>query len=73
MIRSEYRRSWLKALSWRAIATTTMSLVYALTGQIELMVGVGLLDLILKLIFYFLHERDCARTHTNFMRARSKG
>ncbi len=55
MIRSEYRRSWLKALSWRAIATTTMSLVYALTGQIELMVGVGLLDLILKLIFYFLH------------------
>jgi uncharacterized membrane protein len=56
VIRSEYRRSWLKALSWRAIATTTtMSLVYALTGQIELMVGVGLLDLILKLIFYFLH------------------
>jgi uncharacterized membrane protein len=54
VIRSEYRRSWLKALSWRAIATT-MSLVYALTGQIELMVGVGLLDLILKLIFYFLH------------------
>jgi len=29
-------RSWLKALSWRAIATaTTMALVYALTGQLE--------------------------------------
>ena len=58
MIRSDYRRSWLKAISWRAVATaTTMSLVYALTGQLELMVGVGLLDLTLKLVFYFLHER----------------
>ena len=49
----------MKAVSWRTVATTTttMSLVYALTGQVELMVGVGLLDLILKLIFYFLHER----------------
>ena len=58
MIRSDHRRSWMKAVSWRAIATTTtMALVYALTGQLELMVGVGILDLILKLIFYFLHER----------------
>jgi uncharacterized membrane protein len=58
VIRSDHRRSWLKAISWRAVATaTTMALVYALTGQIELMVGVGLLDLPLKLIFYFLHER----------------
>jgi adenylylsulfate kinase len=58
VIRSDHRRSWLKAISWRAVATaTTMALVYALTGQIELMVGVGLLDLTLKLIFYFLHER----------------
>jgi uncharacterized membrane protein len=49
VIRSDYRKSWLKAVSWRAIATaTTMFLVYALTGQMELMVGVGLLDLILK-------------------------
>jgi adenylylsulfate kinase len=58
VIRSDHRRSWLKAISWRAVATaTTMSLVYALTGQLELMLGVGLLDLTLKLIFYFLHER----------------
>ena len=58
MIRSDYRRSLVKAMSWRVVATaTTMSLVYALTGQVELMVGVGILDLILKLIFYFLHER----------------
>jgi uncharacterized membrane protein len=58
MIRSDYKRSWLKAMSWRAVATaTTMALVYGFTGQLKLMVGVGSLDLILKLIFYFLHER----------------
>ena len=58
MIRSDHRRSWLKAVSWRAVATaTTMALVYGFTGQLKLMVGVGLLDLILKLVFYFLHER----------------
>jgi uncharacterized membrane protein len=58
MIRSDFKRSWLKALSWRAVATTTtMALVYGFTGQLKLMVGVGLLDLFLKLVFYFLHER----------------
>ena len=58
MIRSDHKRSWVKALSWRAVATaTTMALVYGFTGQLKLMVGVGSLDLILKLVFYFLHER----------------
>jgi uncharacterized membrane protein len=58
MIRSDFKRSWLKALSWRAVATTTtMVLVYGFTGQLKLMVGVGLLDLFIKLVFYFLHER----------------
>ena len=64
MIRSDQKRSWAKAVSWRAVATaTTMALVYGLTGQFELMVGVGLLDLILKLVFYFLHERAWNRVN----------
>jgi CBS domain-containing protein len=54
----ENRRSALKAISWRAVATsTTMGLVYVFTREIELMAGVGLFDLILKMFFYFLHER----------------
>jgi uncharacterized membrane protein len=45
-------------MSWRAVATaTTMGLVYGFTGQLKLMLGVGILDVILKLVFYFLHER----------------
>ena len=52
------KRSWLKAISWRMIATSTgMFLVYFFTGPLELTVGFGIGDVVLKLIFYFMHER----------------
>jgi len=58
MIISSLSRSGAKALTWRAIATTkTMTLVYIFTGEAELSLGVGLLDVITKLALYFLHER----------------
>jgi len=51
-------RSIIKALTWRAIATiTTMSLVFIFTGEIILTLGVGALDVSLKLLFYYFHER----------------
>ena len=54
----ESKRSWLKAISWRIIATSTgMLLVYFFTGQWELMAGFGIGDVVLKLLFYFFHER----------------
>ena len=54
----EHKRSALKTISWRTIATsTTMFLVYIFTGQLELTVGVGIGDVVLKMMFYFLHER----------------
>jgi len=58
----EHKRSALKAISWRIIATsTTMILVYVLTGQLELTATVGFLDVILKILFYFIHERGWNR------------
>lgn len=55
-------RSVVKALTWRFIATaTTMSLVYIGTGDIELMAHVGIADVIIKLFFYFVHERAWGR------------
>ena len=48
----------MKAVTWRVIATiTTMSIVYIYTGEIDLMVGIGILDVLLKLVLYFVHER----------------
>ena len=58
LIRNEYKRSGLKAVTWRVLATlTTMSIVYVYTGEIDLMVGVGILDVLLKMALYFVHER----------------
>lgn len=55
-------RSVTKALTWRFIATTTtMSLVYIATGNLELAAHVGAADVIIKLFFYYVHERAWGR------------
>lgn len=57
-------RSIVKALMWRVIATsTTMSLVYLGTGDLELMAHIGIADVVIKLLFYFGHERMWGRVH----------
>ena len=57
-VHEEHKRSALKSVSWRMIATsTTMFLVYIFTGKLELSASVGVGDVVLKMMFYFLHER----------------
>ena len=57
-LHEEHKRSASKTISWRIIATsTTMFLVYIFTGQLELTAVVGIGDVVLKMMFYFLHER----------------
>ena len=51
-------RSVLKTLSWRMVATTTtFLLVFIFTGKLALSAGVGVTEVIIKLIFYYFHER----------------
>lgn len=51
-------RSIIKGLTWRMIASgTTMSIVFMMTGNIELVAGVGIADVTLKILFYYFHER----------------
>lgn len=58
MITSSLSRSGAKAVTWRVIATTTtMFLVYYFTGELDLSLGVGFFDVVMKLAFYILHER----------------
>ncbi len=53
-----HHRSILKALSWRVIATlATMSIVFAFTREVVLSVGVGAVEVVIKLILYYFHER----------------
>ena len=52
-------RSIVKSISWRIVATlTTMILVFIFTGQIVLALSVGIIEIILKIMFYYLHERS---------------
>ena len=58
MLVERKRRSMSKAISWRVLATlTTMLIVYVFTGKPELTLIIGGFDVVLKMIFYYCHER----------------
>ena len=62
-MRDESKRIVLKTISWRIIATcTTMFLVYIFTGRLVLAMGIGFFEVVLKMVFYFLHEKVWNRT-----------
>ena len=55
-------RSILKGFTWRIIASvTTMVVVYVITGDLALVASVGLVDVVVKVFFYYLHERTWGR------------
>lgn len=61
MIESHYR-SIAKGITWRIIASgTTMTVVYVMTGNLELVATVGLADVTAKIFFYYTHERVWGR------------
>ncbi len=52
------RRSIVKALSWRLLATLiTTGIVYYFTGKGEFAATIGLADTLIKLFVYITHER----------------
>ena len=51
-------RSFIKAVSWRAIATFTgVAIVIAITGEFEHGAVFAGADISLKMLFYYMHER----------------
>lgn len=51
-------RSIAKTLSWRVLATiTTMVLVYLFTDELDIAFQVGMIEVFLKMLVYFFHER----------------
>ena len=58
MFKESVTRSFLKAVSWRILATlTTTLLVYVFTGRPDIAVTVGSLEAVAKIFLYFFHER----------------
>lgn len=61
-MREARERSIIKALTWRVIATsTTMILAYAATGDMKIAGAIGAADVVIKLFFYYVHERAWGR------------
>jgi len=51
-------RSLAKAFSYRCLGSiSTGALVYFFTGDARISVGAAVLDSIIKIVLYFLHER----------------
>ena len=56
-VESHYR-SIVKAVSYRILGSSATALIFfVLTGKGSLSVGAGLLDMVLKIGVYFVHER----------------
>jgi len=58
LMADKHIRSLAKGVSWRFIATlTTMTLVFLFTRNLSLSLSIGVFDVLLKLFFYYIHER----------------
>ena len=52
------KRHLYKAITWRIIASlTSFFLAWILTGDIESGLKIGLADVVIKFILYYIHER----------------
>jgi len=57
-------RSLAKSITWRVVATlTTILLVYLFTRNVVLSTSVGALELLLKTVIYYIHERAWNMIH----------
>ena len=58
MYKDSNRRSIIKGVSWRIFATlATIVIVYILFGKLDLAIAAGTIEVIVKIILYWVHER----------------
>jgi len=66
-MREQKKRSWLKAISYRCLATVaTFGITYGFTHNLELATSIGLLDTGVKLMLYYINERLWLRTRWGY-------
>ena len=52
------KRSFTKAISWRILASiTTVILVFLFTKNLTISLGIGAVELVVKMMLYYVHER----------------
>ena len=56
--KEKIRRSLIKTILWRFIGTIdTIAISWLITGRLNLALSIGSIELVSKMILYFLHER----------------
>ena len=64
MYKETNKRSIVKGISWRVIATTTtVIIVYVFFGRLDLAIAAGLMESVLKVGLYWAHERAWFKIH----------
>ena len=57
-VKETHLRSVSKGISWRILATiTTVSIVFLITGKIDTALEIGAIEVVAKIIIYYVHER----------------
>ena len=58
MYKETNKRSIVKGISWRIVATTTtIIIVYVFFGRLDLAIAAGMIETVLKVVLYWAHER----------------
>jgi len=66
-MKEKHYRSVIKAISWRTVGTIdTMIVSFFITGNLIMAVSIGSVEVLTKMVLYYLHER--AWDKTNFGR-----
>ena len=56
------KRSVVKSITWRFCASlTTIILVYLFTGQIATALSLGIVEVFIKMLVYYAHERSWSK------------
>ncbi|OEJ99521.1 DUF2061 domain-containing protein [Roseivirga misakiensis] len=59
-------RSLLKTISWRILGTLdTIIISYFVTGEVAMALSIGSVEVVSKMILYYLHERAWANVKSN--------
>ena len=57
-IRIDRKRHLLKSVTWRIIASVVSFLIgWSVTGDVSIGITVGVVDVVVKFILYYFHER----------------
>ena len=58
MIKATRKRSLLKTITWRIVGTLdTMIISWIITGSFKWGVAIGSVEVVTKMVLYYLHER----------------